>query len=332
MHNQKGFTLIELVIAIFIAMMALASGYMVFFSTTRASTAQTNVSRMQDNARIAMDVLARRFRGAGFLVDFFSYPAGTQIPDTPALGITQLSQRLLHVNNTGTSDQVTFVGASGNCSSTLAQTAVAGANTLILQNASCFSGVPGDIIGIGLHYTARVNAIAGNVLTLDNSVPRGTLPMKFPGTVAEDGTTPSLQTPATVTQLQTSTFDIITDAISGRPVLRLNNQVIAEDIEDIQIQYGIDTSNDGMISGTLIPATGEWANVPAVINIDQIRIVTITIVARTAQEDPTLRGVNRTLPAYGDRIPNPRVVADGFRRMVLTRTIHCRNMDPVLVL
>lgn len=337
MHSQKGFTLIELLIAIFLAMVVLAAGYTVFFGTSRASTAQTHVSRMQDNARTSMDVLARKFRGAGFLVDFHSYPGGTPISEPLGLApLTQFTGRLLHLNATvgvgpGQQDQVTFVGASaGNCSSPLRNTVDAGANTITLEDASCFSALPGDIIGIGLHYTARVNARAGNVLTLDNSVPRGNVPMQFPGRFLADGVTASNQTPATVTQLQTSTFDIVLDA-SGRSVLRLNNQVIAEDIEDIQIQYGIDTSNDGIVR----PADGEWSNTPntpALINIDKIRFVTITIVAMTAQPDPALVGVNRTLPVYGDRAPNPRIVADGFRRMVLTRTIHCRNMEALQVL
>jgi hypothetical protein len=97
---------------------------------------------------------------------------------------------------------------------------------------------------------------------------------------------------------------------------------IAEDIEDLQIAYGVDRNNNRIIEA------GEWTNTPAGNEIDLIRLARITIVARTAQPDPLLIGVAQTIPAIEDR-PQRNNVTDGYRRFILTRIVKTRNIEAI---
>ncbi len=305
MKNHRGFTLIELLIVIFMLSIVMGAGYSVFFGSTRATTAQTQDSKMQDNARMAMDVLSRNFRRLGFQVNFDHYPTGTTINGAGA--------KLIHTDNLGvnSSDAVTIVG--GNPSAVTAMLAVsadAGATAITLNDASGI--VAGNAIYIGLTHTAAVANRNTNVLTLDTSVPEGALNMSYPGLDQATKKT------AAVGLLQTTTFDVFQDG-AGRFLFRQDGQPLADDIEDFQVQYGIDRNNNKLIDAT------EWTSTPQGTDIDLIRIVEITVVARTLREDPALRGMVRNLPAYGNR--PARQVNDGFKRLILTRIIQCRNMD-----
>jgi hypothetical protein len=100
---------------------------------------------------------------------------------------------------------------------------------------------------------------------------------------------------------------------------------VAEDIEDLQIAYGVDRNNNRIIEDN------EWTWAPPNNEINLIRLVRITIVARSAQPDPALIGRAQTIPAIEDR-PAQNNVLDGFRRYILTRMVKARNIDVIFAL
>ena len=304
MKNHRGFTLIELLIVIFMLSIVMGAGYTVFLGSTRATTQQTQDSKMQDNARMAMDVLSRNFRRLGFQVDFDNYPVGTTINGA--------GTKLIHTDNLGvnSSDAVTLVGGNPAAVANLAVSADTGATAITLDNAAGI--VASDVIYLGLTHTAVVANLSGNVLTLDTSAPDGALSMSYPG---QDQATKKT---AVVGLVQTTTFDVQQDG-AGRFLFRQDAQPLADDIEDFQVQYGVDRDNNRLIDAT------EWTSTPPATDIDLIRIAEITVVARTVREDPAMQGVVRNLPAYGNRPTRP--VNDGFKRLILTRIVLCRNMD-----
>ena len=65
LSNQGGMTLNELVVAILISMVILAAGFTALVTTEKASRANEQTVDTQQNARIAMDLIARDVRGAG---------------------------------------------------------------------------------------------------------------------------------------------------------------------------------------------------------------------------------------------------------------------------
>ena len=66
MNNKFGFTLIEVLIAMFISLVIMGGAYMFFNSQQRQTTIQTNVSDAQQTLRAAMDFMSRDVRMAGY--------------------------------------------------------------------------------------------------------------------------------------------------------------------------------------------------------------------------------------------------------------------------
>jgi type IV pilus assembly protein PilW len=315
--REQGFTLVELMIAILLGMLVLSTGFTVFQSSNRATQQQNAGNRMYDNARVAMDVVVRNFRRAGLLVNFTSYPIG-QLVDGMASKVTPS-------NSAAAPDTVTITGGTLSTIGTLQRSADRGAKTLFLTDVTGISG--GSVIGVGLTFSGVVDSVnaAAKSVTLNTTVPTGALNMYYPGWKLQDGVTDSSQTPAPV-RLLTSTRYQINTINAAHPFLEQVTQgttePIAEDIEDLQIAYGVDSNNNRIIENN------EWVNNPTANQIDLIRLVRVTIVARTAQPDPALRNVAQTVPAIEDR-PARANLMDGYRRFILTRIVKTRNIDAV---
>jgi type IV pilus assembly protein PilW len=328
--HEQGFTLMELIIAIFLGMLVLSAGYTVFQGSNRATREQNQDNRMQDNARMAMDVLARNFRRAGFMVNFLSYPPGQQI--------NLVSSKLVALNNIATSngaDGVTILSAPSTSIGLLQRSAPRGSSTLVFTEVTGIA--VGDVIGIGLTYTgvvAGVNA-GSKTLTLNTTVPTGATNMAYPGVKLEDGVTDSGQEPAPLRLVNAVNYTINWGTAAGpncgsatHPVLQhivansMTCEPIAEDIEFLQIAYGVDRNNNRIIEA------GEWTNAPTSNEIDRIKLARITIVARTPQPDPLLVNVPQTIPAIEDR-PQQDNVRDGYRRFILTRIVKTRNIEAI---
>jgi type II secretory pathway pseudopilin PulG len=328
--QEQGFTLVEMIIAVFLGMLVLSAGYTVFQGSNRATREQNQDNRMQDNARVAMDVLARNFRRAGFVVNFFSYPLGKTIngagkslvPSPPS---------------TTAPDSVTIVGGSLTTIGTLQRTAPRGSSSLVLTDTAGIS--IGDVIGVGLTYSGVVTVVnsGAKTVTLDTTVPTGATNMDYPGVFLPDGVTPSNQNPTPVRVVSTVNYSINWGnapnptpncGSATHPVLQhivanaVTCEPIAEDIEDMQFAYGVDRNNNRIIEAA------EWTWSPTANDIDKIRLVRITIVARTAQPDPALVGVVQTIPQIEDRQAQNNV-RDGYRRFILTRIVKTRNIEAI---
>lgn len=65
-HRQAGLTLVELMIGLAIALFILAVVAQVFFAASTSFKYQSSASRIQENARFAMDSMVRDIRDAGF--------------------------------------------------------------------------------------------------------------------------------------------------------------------------------------------------------------------------------------------------------------------------
>ena len=64
--DRRGFTLIELMIAMAIGLIVFASVAATFTSQTRAYTAQEQINQMEQNARGALDIMSREIKMAGY--------------------------------------------------------------------------------------------------------------------------------------------------------------------------------------------------------------------------------------------------------------------------
>jgi len=81
--NKKGITLIELLVALVVSAITIAGIYRLFISQGKAYTVQDQVVEVQQNIRMAMEVLSRDLRMTGFdddRTDNSTYPDGTPNP------------------------------------------------------------------------------------------------------------------------------------------------------------------------------------------------------------------------------------------------------------
>jgi type IV pilus assembly protein PilW len=73
-RSQRGFTLVEMMVAVVIMGLVLMAIYQSFISQFRSYTAQDNVSAVQVDVRTAADMIARDIRNAGFAVQTGTNP------------------------------------------------------------------------------------------------------------------------------------------------------------------------------------------------------------------------------------------------------------------
>ncbi len=311
-RSEKGFTILELLIAVFLGMLVLGAGYTVFQGGNRASIQQNLDNRMQDNARIAMDVLARDFRRAGLLVKFTNYPPGFKIENRGEF-------KLVPVNSSTGPDSVEIAGATLTTLGLLQADAPPGSATIVVEKTSDVNAGTRppprdyrDVIAVGLHYTGVVTALTPSTISLSPQ-----LDMMYYGTDANER--------ADVRLVTLTTYSINRVEPRAPRLMQTTRGVtepVAEHIEDLQLRYGVDSNGDMMIQ------PGEWTHNPAVNTetIEKIRLVRITIVARSDRPDPALVGRPQTIPAIEDRAEQADIL-DGYRRYILTRIVKLRNIS-----
>lgn len=92
---MRGFTLLEVVVALAIGLMLLGTLYTFFLTQKKAYNVQEQVAEMQQNARAAMDMMVNELRMAGF--DPFNTPSLGRIV-TAASGQIRFTQNITRTN------------------------------------------------------------------------------------------------------------------------------------------------------------------------------------------------------------------------------------------
>ena len=76
-HLQKGFTIVEIMVALTISLVLLAGVFQIYISSKESFRVQNELARLQENQRIAVEFLQRDIRQAGFI------PFGAAFIDNP---------------------------------------------------------------------------------------------------------------------------------------------------------------------------------------------------------------------------------------------------------
>lgn len=358
---QRGVTLLELMIGLAIAMVVTAGGFAILTSTERSTRTNDQVIETQQNVRIAMDLLSRDVKTAGFgmtgaladnncKVGRVASGAAAAIvpwdhtPTGPDRGPDEISM-VVPVSSSGvpTWTLTSIVGGpAGFNQITLPTGAVANMTAQAGGNLT----VPAAFLSVGGAATSTVAAVSGDSITLTG----------LPGPLAFGAGTQ-------VYLLQCVTYSIgTTPAACGggsSPCLRRNGAVIADGIEDIQFEYACDGCNssvNGGVANGIVDDQGTigngygaedfvsnngWTALP--MTPDKIRMVKVFIVARQTIPDAGMGEVRINSVMTG----SPLVVSDHdhaqgvfvsgdyaslnpayerFRRRVLTRTMEARNL------
>ena len=271
--RERGFTLVEMMISIVISTVIVAAGYTILTTTHKATISNERAVGTQQNVRVAMELIARDIKQAGFgLPEAPNLPVGGTAGNcaTGAAGTTITAIRpvdnnsaipLTAVNDTG-ADTISFVvprtnptnGAiSGWVLASAAPSGGAGSFTTItltttavteMQNAGMQNG-SGAYISLGGVVTVPVTSSTGATITLGSPT---YAPVNFPA-----GTQVFL--------LQCVTYQVASGAAncgSAGPCLTRTvdsgtapavTTPLVDGVEDLQLAYGCDGCNTTINAG-----------------------------------------------------------------------------------
>ncbi|MBI4000219.1 MAG: PilW family protein [Nitrospira defluvii] len=361
--SQQGFTLVELMAAVLITVVIVAATMTTVVTSNRANVVNTQVADTQQNVRLAIDLLSRDIKLAGY-----NYNATD--PATAAVGtcnatigvivkpVGLLPQDQAPAGADAGPDAVAMVLPVMNTTGWTLTTAVGGTpNNKTYDNTISLSGAAiAEMTAQGLAIGSTISiggALSKTVITITaTSIGFGT------GNYV-DGQFP-IGTPVYLMQCVHYQVVANTPATCGSntPCLVRNNVPLVDGVEDLQIAYACDGCNqaapnplfpDGIVddqdasSASGFPtftqgdfvSNSAWAITPW--TPDKIRMAQVSLVVRPANADDGLdekgtKAVNTTGPVIvGDHDPSmdPSYDASVYqqqRRRVMIRTIQPRNL------
>jgi type IV pilus assembly protein PilW len=309
-HPGAGYSLIEVMAALVILSLAMTAVFATFTTQQQSFTAQSRVAEMQMNLRIAVDYMSRDIRMAGYgIPDNVNVPAAAN-----QAGLTTI-RALFAVDNTTGPDQVYVLyrfDMDANQPATVNTAAMASAGSVTVDNAVGFLSTGGELVVIADTSRADVfqtTSVAGSVLN-------------FGGTYGTIGHTLYGIGPPQATVAKARFVRYFIDGSNpAHPTLMVDRNIVgqaaqpvADDIEDLQLTYGLDTNADGAID-TWTPAPGTPS---------QVRQVRLQLMARSRLPD---KNWTETRPALGNHAAGAS--ADGYRRRIIDVVIDLRNSGAV---
>ena len=295
-RKAGGVTLIELMIVLVIAAILVGGIYSLFMSQQRSYSVQDQVTGVQQDARAALNIVARDIRMAGYLLSGGGFNVnGAQFAVTPN-------------NNAGGTDSITVAYAAETFISgvnPVTVTAVSGTQVTLSADASSFfnpATVDRYVAFEGVDQVYQISAI--NTTTL-------TLTVAPPVFIASVG--------AKVYRAKSITYRVQNNALqrseNGAISQPLAGDGITTVVEDLQFAYQVAGSNDWIFD----QVGDTW---PAGTTNADIRMVRINVIVRTAVADVQETGFFK--PACEDHAQDN--TDPGNRRRVYTTVVKVRNL------
>jgi len=308
-HPEAGFSLVEVMAALVILAIAMTAVFATFISQQKSFTVQSRVAEMQQNLRQAVEYMSRDIRLSGYGI-----PDNVVIPNNViAAGVTSIRSLYAKDNTTGP-DQIYILymfDMDANQPPAVNTTAMTGTGSVNVDNTTGFLPAGGELVLVTDGTTSdlfQTTLVAGGVLTFGAGAYNT-------GHTKLYGVGPP---PSTVAKARFVRYFIDSTTDPAHPTLMVDRmggaaaQPLADDIEDMQLTYAIDTSSpaDGVVD--------VWTSNPA--TPSQIRQVRLQFVARTRLPEA---GWAETRPALGNHPGGG--TADGYRRRIYDVVIDVRN-------
>ena len=334
LKNQKGFSLIELMIALVIGLILIAGVLQVFVGSTVTYSMQSGLSKIQENGRFAMSFLSRDLRQAGYLGCTSNSTFANTIRDASAaipsfLDITDLVGGEDNVDGSGTplagTDvvEVRFADTNGGCDIDSHNE-----NSATVQCTENHDFVKGEVLIVtdcshtAVFQQSNVNN-NGTVSVVVHNTGAGTSNCtKGLGAPVQCTTlgTPYQFNNGSVLRMNAYRYFIATNTL-GEPALHreaivagttgTSDSELVEGIEDMQVLYGEDTSGDG--------TANYYVPFDEVNDADDIISMRVSLLVQSI-EDNIVQG-DQTLLYNGSNV----TFSDGRLRKVFTSTIALRN-------
>jgi len=321
-RGEKGFTLVELLVAMAVASVVAMSGFALFSASNWSYQVQESVGEAQQNARIAMDRMARDIRMAGYGLPGYSYSIfGFDSPIT------------VEDSSTGP-DKITILGIGYEAGDVVGGTAenrkgfdyICYAKTTTdemirntdgtIADSRKYVNIDGVFFATLKQAETAATCTGGIKLYLDS-------PSKLKGDL-NSGKVYIIQAVeySIVTNLKGCSVNNPCLASKDYSTLRgSDHQLLAENIEDIQFAYGLDADGDGIDCTTAYTSACFKSPLLATDSESNIRAVRMSLSARTRNKDP--KGATFRRPAIENHPESDP--PDNYRRRTLTRIVKLRN-------
>lgn len=312
--QQRGFSLVELMVALTIGVVLIGGALTIHVQSHDAHTFAERMARIQENGRFAFDVAGPDVRLAGYWGRVEKPasiarrtgdpinpmpPAFAPVNDCYAGYYTNVVRRIEAANEDETGALNPFAGClpDGN--------RLVGTDVLVVRHAAAAATAPADLIANRMYVIT--NAVTGELFIA------GAQPIP-PGYSVTDQ----------IREVVTHLYYISPNSSVGAGVPALNrielregpeliNQELIPGVEDLQVQLGVDSDDDGSVNNYLTP------NDPAVAGA---RIVATRAWLLVRGERIDLGFTDTATYDYADLSVEP---ADQFRRMLMTKTLRLRN-------
>jgi type IV pilus assembly protein PilW len=339
-----GFTLIELMISVGIFSVVTLAAFAVLSSSQRTSVTMDQTVQIQQNVRMALDLMARDIRMTGY-------------GNPPAGAVAGCAQHLNAVDNAAGADagpdSISIVTMDQQIG-TLAAAYTAG-DTITLASTLPSDMAVGQVVSIDGFFTGSVAGFNPGAKTITMFQTGTVIPMTIIPPV-------NFQPGAPVVRLACVTYTVTDGTVT--PPFQLMRAVngglpvaMVDGIESLQLAYGIDANADGIIDdqaggvantvdcldfvpnntpctqGAAVLAAGTVLALPATVNSTptSVRLARITVVGRAVPpananvagstwSDPTYTG-SSAVQAEDQLI----AATPGIRRRVLSRVINLRD-------
>ena len=338
-NSQAGFSLVELMVAITIGFIVIGAVGYLYIGSRGAFRTTDNMSRMQETARYAMDTLTRDIRMAGYRGCASASGTFNNALNNSSLNAYNFGQPLAGYDAQGTGWSPALPTGTGGLS---ALSILPGTDAIVLRSTTGMGAyvtqqpgntsadlkvtTPNDLaIGDIAMVTDCTNATVFQITNF-NSTGGGQNVVHNTGTGTPGNSTNDLGhnfVNGEIAKMQSKTYFIRTGA-SGRPALWVydnflatsgsNPVELADGVQNMQVQYGIDTDSNG--------AVDSYATAGGVTNWNQVVAVRISLLMASPD--------NNIVTSQQTYNYNNAAVAAGDRRMyqVLTTTIGVRNRLP----
>ena len=321
--RQRGLTLIELMVAMAIGLVVMATMLKVYVDSSRLYRFSVGLSRIQENGRFGLEFMRQDARLAGFWGCYHDITLSNGIKDGTANDRDYTS-----------SDKGNDIGGTdggGTLPDTIIFRGATGAAIDLSADAAADQPVPvTSTVGIATPATAlisncevgdifQVTAIAGNTLTHTTA-----------NNNSDSLTNAHTQGESSVYLVNEHEYCIGLGADLTTPVLRrltfpnnlgtgarcaANGDEMIEGVENMQILYGEDTDADDVANRYVAGTEG-----PAMENVVSVRIsLLLRSVNNNLLTDPTQVTYN------GANFPNPLPANDRYLRKVFNATVSLRN-------
>ncbi len=322
---SKGFSLVELMVAITISIVLLTGLIQIFLSSKRSYNIQDSIARMQENGRYAIELLNNDIRLAGYMggnADVTTI-GGSSAPVEPDGSCVSSSDtqwgRMIARGVFGLNDALTGYGCISAAGGTPQPGQYLSGDILTVRYARPTSLGSADSVS-NRGYYLKGSPMDGQIELVNNT-----------SAAIDSFFSPLTDTPVSYNKLETYTYysgfqqaDCNGNAIGVPTLYRLalntngtpQRQEIIRGIENLQIQYGEDSDNDG--------SPDQYHNANEVTNWNLVKAVRLWFLVR----DECPSGGYQNTNTY-DMADNPLTVDDSFRRHLYTTTVMLRNSEAI---